>query len=75
MADNLIREKQFEMRLMEIYDEHDYLSTQISRADFIKLFPVTYKNGKIVRLDRPVGFDLDRDIYLEVLVAFRGVFF
>ncbi len=75
MAKDFIRERQFEMKLMEIYHQHPYLSDEISMADFIKLFPITYKNGRIVRLDKPVGFELDRQIYLEVLVAFRGFFY
>ncbi len=60
------------MKLMEIYEQHSWLKEQIGMIEFIKLFPVSYKNGKLERLDKPQGFDLDRDIYLEVLVAFRS---
>lgn len=74
MAIDFIREKQFEMKLMEIYQQHPALGDVISMAAFIGLFPLTYKNGKLMRLDKPAGFDLDRDIYLEVLVAFRNSF-
>lgn len=62
------------MKLMEIYERHDWLADQLPVSDFVNLFPVTYKNGRLERLDKPAGFDLDRDIYLEVLVAFRSTF-
>lgn len=74
MAKDLVKEKQFEMSLMEIYKKYSWLADEISQSSFIALFPVPYKNGKLMRLDKPVGFDLDRDIYLEVLVAFRNTF-
>ncbi|KAA8480042.1 hypothetical protein BDE36_2393 [Arcticibacter tournemirensis] len=74
MAIDFIKERQFEMKLMEIYRQHSWLSDEIAEADFINLFPVTYKKGKIVRLEKPAGYDLNRDIYLEVLVAFRNTF-
>ena len=74
MAIDFIKERQFEMKLMEIYDKYSYLQDEISLADFIHLFPVSYKNGAIVRLEKPAEFDLDRNVYLEVLVAFRTSF-
>ena len=74
MAIDFIKERQFEMKLMEIYQRNEWLSDEISLVDFINLFPVVYKHGKIMRLDKPVGYDIDRNIYLEVLVAFRNTF-
>lgn len=64
----------FEMRLMDIYQKHSWLSDELSEKDFINLFPVTYKKNKPVMPDKPVGFDLDRQVFLEVLIAFRQSF-
>lgn len=74
MAKDLVKEKQFEMSLMEIYKKHSWLQYELSEGAFIALFPVHYKKGALQRLDKPIGFDVDRDIYLEVLVAFRNTF-
>lgn len=64
----------FEMRLMDIYHKYSWLSYELSIQEFIKLFPVEFKRGKPLVPDRPVGVDLDRDVFLEVLVAFRQSF-
>lgn len=72
MSDSLA-EKLFEMKLNQIYDKYDWLQEQISFKEFAALFPLRYKNGKAVNLDKP-AFDLDREIFLEVLVAFKQSF-
>jgi len=69
-----LSEKLFEMRLHDIYNKHSWLSYEISQDDFVKLFPVFYKKGRAVLPDKPVGFDLDKSVFLEVLVAFRQSF-
>ena len=63
------------MKLAEIYQEFPWLEEQIAMPDFVNLFPVHYKKGVPQRPDKPEGFDLDRDIFLKVLVAFRNSFF
>lgn len=65
--------KLFEMKLVEIYEKHSWLTHEISFEDFINLFPIHYKNNKPVELIKP-AFALDRDIFLEVLVAFKQSF-
>lgn len=67
-------EKLFEMRLYDIYKKHSWLSYEISQEGFVKLFPVNYKKGRAILPDKPVGFDLDKSVFLEVLVAFRQSF-
>jgi hypothetical protein len=64
----------FEMRLTDIYNKHSWLSDQLTLQQFIKLFPIVYKRDKPILLDKPVGFDLDRKLFLEVLLAFRQSF-
>lgn len=64
----------FEMRLIEIYQKHAWLSDEISQKEFIKLFPIVFKRNKPVLPDKPVGYDLDKQVFLEVLVAFRQSF-
>ncbi|MFD2163399.1 hypothetical protein ACFSJU_13410 [Paradesertivirga mongoliensis] len=68
------RTKLFEMRLSDIYNKYSWLSYEFSLKDFISMFPVVYKRGVPVPPDRPAGGDLDRDVFLEVLVAFRQSF-
>ncbi|HEY0897694.1 MAG TPA: hypothetical protein VGD90_00110 [Sphingobacteriaceae bacterium] len=65
--------KLFEMKLIEIYEKHSWLKHELSEQEFIKLFPINYKHNKPVELIKP-AFDLDRDIFLEVLVAFKQSF-
>ena len=67
-------DKLFEMKLAEIYERHSWLKEEMPLKDFIRLFPITYKNNKPLKPDTPVGYDLDRNIFLEVLVAFRQSF-
>jgi hypothetical protein len=74
MALDPLRNRLFEMRLIDIYRKHSWLSYELSEKDFIKLFPVHYKNNRPLTPDKPVGFDLNREIFLEVLVAFRQSF-
>jgi hypothetical protein len=62
------------MRLTDIYNKYSGLSYELSLSEFIKLFPVIYKRDKPVLPDKPVGYDLDKQIFLEVLVAFRQSF-
>ncbi|MGV3509283.1 MAG: hypothetical protein ACO1N7_08345 [Sphingobacteriaceae bacterium] len=69
-----IKERLFEMRLMEIYNRHSWLSSELAMKDFVNLFPVIYKNEKALLPDKPSDFDLDKNIFLEVLVAFRQSF-
>jgi hypothetical protein len=74
MAVDSINKHLFEMRLIDIYEKHSWLAHEMSQSDFIKLFPVRYKINKPQLPDKPVGFDLDRDVFLEVLLAFRQSF-
>lgn len=69
-----LRERLFEMRLIEIYNRHSWLSSELPIKDFIALFPVIYKNEKALLPDKPSNYDLDKNIFLEVLVAFRQSF-
>lgn len=69
-----LRGRLFEMRLIDIYTKHSWLAQEISEKEFIKLFPVHYRHNKPLLPDKPVGFDLDKRIFLEVLVAFRQSF-
>ncbi len=71
MSSDLYSTPLFEMRLKDIYNEYSWLKDEISLKEFIDLFPVLYKNNKPVELIRPQGFDLDRDIFLQVLVAYK----
>jgi hypothetical protein len=66
-------EKLFEMRLKEIYEAHSWLREQLSAEEFVSLFPLEYKNNTPRELNMP-EFDLDRDIFLKVLVAFKQSF-
>jgi len=68
------QEKLFEMRISDIYDRNSWLADEITKAAFIELFPVIYKKGMPLPPDKPVDFDLDRDLYLEILLAFRQSF-
>jgi hypothetical protein len=74
MKSDPLAEKLFEMKLVDIYEKHSWLKDELSLKEFIQLFPVTYKNHKPLKLDTPVGYDLNRDIFLKVLVAFRQSF-
>lgn len=73
MSNDPLAEKLFEMKLAEIYEKYSWLSEEISLRDFIDLFPVTYKHGRPAELIKP-KFDLDKAIFLEVLVAFKQSF-
>ncbi|RCH53907.1 hypothetical protein DJ568_15320 [Mucilaginibacter hurinus] len=65
----------FEMRLEEIYRRHGWLRYEISLRDFVNLFfPLRYKQGVALRPEQPASFGLDREIYLQVLVAFKQSF-
>lgn len=64
----------YEMRLTQIYEKHDWLSAEIALRDFIALFPLTYHRGRPVMPDRPSDFDIDRNIFLEILLAYRQSF-
>jgi hypothetical protein len=64
----------FEMRLEDIYNKYSWLKNEISLKEFVKLFPVVYKNNRPAEMIRPQEFDLDRDIFLEVLVAYKQSF-
>lgn len=68
------QERLFEMRMTDIYERNYWLADEITLKDFIAHFPVIYKKGVPLSPDKPVGFDLDRTIYLEVLLAFRQSF-
>ena len=69
-----LRGRLFEMRLIDIYNKHSWLAEELSEKDFIKLFPIHFKLNKPVLPDKPSSFDLDKQIFLEVLVAFRQSF-
>lgn len=64
----------FEMRLEDIYRKHGWLRYEITMRDFVNLFPLRYKKGIAVKPEQPATFGLDRDVYLQVLVAFKQSF-
>jgi hypothetical protein len=66
--------RHFEMKLEDIYNRTPWLKYEISLNDFVNLFPIEFKKGKPLRPEKPQGFDLDRDTYLAVMVAFRQAF-
>lgn len=68
-----LAEKLFEMKLIDIYRKSGSVHEKLSLADFRGLFPITYKNGKALSPDKPAS-DLDRTIFLEVLIAFKQSF-
>ncbi len=74
MTSDSYRALLFEMRLTDIYNKHSWLSDELTLHQFIKLFPIVYKRDKPLLPDKPVGFDLDRNLFLEVLLAFRQSF-
>lgn len=61
------------MRLKDIYAEHAWIQDELTAEEFIALFPLEYKNRKPGELVMP-EFDLDRDTFLKVLVAFKQSF-
>ena len=67
-------EKLFEMRLKEIYEQHPWIQEELTAEEFIALFPLEYKNRKPRELNMPSEYDLDRDTFLKVLVAFKQSF-
>ncbi|WEA02044.1 hypothetical protein [Mucilaginibacter sp. SJ] len=64
----------FEMRLEEIHHRDPMLRYEISIRDFIALFPLRIKNGRPLKPEQPSSFALDRDVFLQVLVAFNQSF-
>ena len=74
MTQDPLNERLYEMRLADIYRKYSWLSDELSLSEFIRLFPVTYKKNKPQLPEKPVGFDVDKNIFLEVLVAFRQSF-
>ncbi|MBC7913902.1 MAG: hypothetical protein H7Y07_07250 [Pyrinomonadaceae bacterium] len=74
MSPDPLRKRLFEMRLIDIHNQYAWLEDEITQKDFIKLFPVVYKKDKAILPDKPIGYDLDRNIFLAVLVAFRQSF-
>lgn len=65
---------QFESKLSEIYHKSTWLKYELSLHDFIHLFPIQVIKGKVAKIERPAGLDIDRDTYLSILVAFRQSF-
>ncbi|MEO3404814.1 hypothetical protein AAFN85_12985 [Mucilaginibacter sp. CAU 1740] len=64
----------FEMRLEEIYHRDPVLKYQINLPDFVALFPVKFKNEKLLKPEPPASIALDRDVFLQILVAFDQSF-
>lgn len=64
----------FELKLGEIYNRTEWLQYEIDLQGFIALFPVEFKNERAQRPDMPEDFDLDRNVRLAVMVAFREAF-
>ncbi|HEY1024297.1 MAG TPA: hypothetical protein VGE26_03975 [Sphingobacteriaceae bacterium] len=73
MNSDPLAEKLFEMKLIGIYEKYPWMHDEISMQDFIRLFPVIYKQGKPMELNKP-AFELDKAVFLEVLVAFKQSF-
>ncbi|WP_207420461.1 hypothetical protein [Desertivirga brevis] len=70
MSSDPMADKLFEMKLKVIFEKYSWLQDQLSFIEFKELFPVNFKKGRPVGLDKP-AFDLDREIFLEVLIAFK----
>lgn len=64
----------FEMRLEEIYHRDPILKYQVSLRDFVALFPLKIKNDKLLKPELPSSIGLDRDVFLQILVAFDQSF-
>lgn len=64
----------FEMRLEEIYHRDPVLKYQVSLPDFVALFPVKVKNDRLLKPEPPASVVLDRDVFLQILVAFDQSF-
>ena len=64
----------FEMRLEEIHNADPWLKHEISRTDFIALFPILFKNGIPLKPSQPSVYGVDREVFLKVLVAFNQCF-
>ncbi|HEY1007963.1 MAG TPA: hypothetical protein VGD92_12310 [Sphingobacteriaceae bacterium] len=74
MSEDPFAEKLFEMKLAEIYRSHPWLADEFTEQEFVALFPVSYnKQRRPVELVKP-NRDFYREIYLEVLVAFKQSF-
>ena len=74
MREDPFAEKLFEMKLVEIYGKYPWLADEFTQDEFVALFPVTYgKHHKPLELVKP-NRDFYREIYLEVLVAFKQSF-
>lgn len=74
MADDSMNRRLFEMRLIEMYQKYSWLHYEIRQTDFLKLFKVHYKAGLPQLPEKPVGLDLDRELFLEIILAFRQSF-
>lgn len=74
MEQDPYKERLYAMRLTDIYNRYSGLSYDLPLQDFIQLFPVVHKRGRPVLPDKPIGYDLDKQIFLEVLLAFRQSF-
>ena len=68
------KQGQFEAKLAEIYQKSSWLRYEIALTDFINLFPVHYRNGRPLKPERPAEFELDRETFLAIMVAFRFSF-
>jgi len=74
MTEDPYTERLFQMKLAEIYQKHSWLSYELSESEFISLFKIEYKNDIALSPGKPEGIELGRDIFLEVLVAFKHSF-
>ena len=74
MSSDPLAEKMFEMKLADIYHKHSWLSDELTLKEFVGLFPITYKKNKPVQIGPPAEFELGRDVFLDVLVAFKQTF-
>ena len=62
------------MKLVQIYRSHTWLADEFTEEEFVALFPVIYnRQNKPMELVKP-NRDFYREIYLEVLVAFKQSF-
>lgn len=74
MANDPLTERLFQMKLKDVYEKYTWLSDEVSLIDFIDLFPVEYKNNKPLKPVMPGQIELTRDVFLDVLIAFRQSF-
>ncbi|MFD1753580.1 hypothetical protein ACFSC6_00075 [Rufibacter sediminis] len=62
-------------KLAQIYETApDTLKNSVSVQDFVNSFPIIEQNGRGVEPDKPEDFEIDDNIFDQVIKAFREVY-